>query len=108
MSSIQAQLAAAEARYRALQTKARHLDSKRETRRKIITGAAFLLYVGQLPPGARAELLARVYRQVTRDADRAALNLPPLPAPKSQVETSKAPRRNEPDSGDGGQGVLPM
>ncbi len=45
MSSIKAQLAAAEARYRALQTKARRLDSKLVTRRKIVTGAAFLLYV---------------------------------------------------------------
>lgn len=78
LKEAKAQKALIEARKRAIESKKTRAA---ETRKKILLGA-YLLEAMNRDPGYATKMKAKMAVFLTRDADRAAFDLPPLPKPK--------------------------
>ena len=92
-----------DARIKALEARERDRERKLETRRKIITGAVVREHAAKFPDSEFAGDIAKLLDEhVTRDVDRKALGLPPLP----EQADPRAPA-NESQAGDGDRASIP-
>ncbi len=77
IESITAKIAQLQARRQKIEARKRTLNSKSDTRRKILVGAAVLAMVDR-GEWSEAEMLARLDQYLTRPDDRALFGLPAL------------------------------
>lgn len=83
LAKLKAQRAILEARIQAAEARAKTIERKQETRRKILIGAYYLEQSQQ--PHEQEALKARLAGYLTRASDRALFDLPPLDAPTAQL-----------------------
>ncbi|WP_370160956.1 hypothetical protein [Limimaricola soesokkakensis] len=75
MSNIDDQISQTRERLRDLQAKARKLERRDDTRRKILYGAAVLKLAEELEGDKRKRLYARLHDHISREKDRKFLGL---------------------------------
>ncbi len=75
IEALARKLAQDQARMRDLQQRQKAEDRRADARRKILYGAAFLSFAGQLPEEQRRKVLARVEAHIHREKDREFLEL---------------------------------
>ncbi|UWS08263.1 hypothetical protein [Phaeobacter inhibens] len=79
MANLDVKIEQTRQRLRDLQTQARQLKRKDDTRRKVLYGIASLALLEDLPEEKRQNTLARLHAKLTKKADRDFLGLPSLP-----------------------------
>ena len=88
IAKVEDRIRAERERLRDLQAIRRKEDQRRDSRRKILYGAALLAAVAEISPDRRRLSLGWVERKITRPKDRAFLGLPPLGEPDVEEPSS--------------------
>ncbi len=78
MANLDTKIEQARQRLKDLQTQARKLERKNDTRRKVLYGIASLALLEDLPEEKRQNTLARLHQKITKNSDREFLGLSPI------------------------------